>query len=330
MPVTASYRRPVALALLALACWVGPARAAGVAGRVEVPTPEHRTLNVAGVKREYLLRAPAGGNGPFPVVIVLHGGTQTADQIWHQVSLPAIGQREGLVVVAPQGLGKHWNDGRGVTLAPDDASTADDVGFLKALIDEVVAHEHGDASAVFLFGVSNGGFMTMRFACEAGERLRAAATGLATLPDTLAAPGACPSKAALPFLVEHGTDDPIVPFAGQAAGVKKWGRAQPGFRSSDETFRFWADRAGCAKEATRSTLASALPDDRHARWAEAVTRTGCSGGAISRQLVMHGSGHVFPGTDVKWRMVERVVGLDAPELDGGEQVWAHFKQTLGH
>jgi polyhydroxybutyrate depolymerase len=289
--------------------------------------PVHRTLRAGGLDREYLIQGPATGNGPFPVVVMLHGGTQTADQVWRQASLPAIGAREGFIVVAPQGRRRHWNDGRGSTIAGDAASTADDVGFLKALIDEVVAHDHGDANAVFLFGVSNGGFMTMRFACEAGDRLRAAATGLATLPESMSRPGACASTKPLPWLDVHGTLDPIVPFAGQPAGTTRRGAPQPALRSSDETFRFWADRAGC-DPAPRRTPLTKPADDAQGRWAERVERAGCAGGATSAQVVLHGSGHVFPGLRIRTRLVERITGPDAPELDGGELVWAHFRSTL--
>lgn len=312
----------------------------GAASVRSTPVPESASLEMNGMVRSYLLQRPLqAGPGPHPLVLMLHGGTQTAAQIWRQTSLPAVAGRAGALVVAPQGLGKHWNDGRGATIAGDAASTADDVGFLLALIDQLVAQEQADPRAVFVFGVSNGGFMAMRLACEAGERLRAVATGLATLSEPQAA--ACPSQARLPWLLVHGTEDPIVPFTGSPTGAPTGAPAAaprrkllmpsspatPPTRSAAETFRFWADRAGCGPLSAGEAL-SRPEDDARGRWAEAFTRADCSGGQPSRLVVLHGSGHVFPGLPIESRLVERIVGPGAPELDGGALVWAHFEHQL--
>ncbi len=337
MPAFASATRLLAAAAMATlvialspvaAHAAGPARASRATAD---PPPASHTLHVGADTRTYLLQPVEDddrhGRSPHPVLILLHGGTQSGAAAWRQTHLAAIARREGVILVAPDGLGHHWNDGRGTTIAGDGASTADDVGFLRALIAEVVAHDHGDPGAVFLFGVSNGGFMTMRFACEAGDLLRAAATGLATLPEAQAAH--CPSTRPLPFLVEHGTEDPIVPLAGQPAGRGRFGSPQPAMRSSDDTFAFWADRARCAPTATRTPLTRADADPR-GRWAERIVREGCAGGASVEHLVMHGSGHVFPGLAVQSRLVERVLGPDASEFDGAEHLWAFFAATLPH
>jgi polyhydroxybutyrate depolymerase len=290
-------------------------------------TAQSRHLEFGGLDRSYLVQpVPAGrGAGPYPVVVLLHGGTQGAEDAWRETSLPTLGEREGFIVVAPQGVGRHWNDSRGSTIAGDAASTADDVGFLKAVIAEVVAREHGDASAVFMVGASNGGFMTMRFACDAGETLRAAASVISNVPEALAHD--CRSPRPLPWLAISGTEDPLIPFAGQPEGTLRRGEPQPALLSADETFRFWADRDGCSSRATRQQLTDPAQDDRR-RWAESVERGGCVGGQVSRQVVMHGSGHVFPGLPIGFTLVERIVGPGAPEIDGGTLVWQHFKATL--
>lgn len=343
MPVQTPWRLALPPLLLALGLHGGAAcaqdaashhrqLAGGSAALRSTPVPEPSALEMNGRVRNYLLQRPLSAvPGPRPLVLMLHGGTQTAAQFWRQTRLPEVAGRAGALVVAPQGLGKHWNDGRGATIAGDAASTADDVGFLLALIDQLVAQEQADPQAVFVFGVSNGGFMAMRLACEAGERLRAVATGLATLSEPQAA--ACPSKARLPWLMVHGTEDPIVPFAGAASAparrklLKPPAPPTPPTRSAMESFRFWADRAGCGPLGPGEAL-SRPGDDERGRWAEAFTRADCSGGRISRLVVLHGSGHVFPGLPIESRLVERIVGPGAPELDGGALVWAHFERNL--
>jgi polyhydroxybutyrate depolymerase len=176
-----------------------------------------------------------------------------------------------------------------------------------------------------MVGISNGGFMAMRFACDAGETLRAAASVLATMPEALARN--CKSPRPLPWLAINGTEDPLIPFGGQVEGTVRRGEAQPALESVDDSFRFWADRAGCAAVVTRQPLTDAAADERH-RWAERAERGGCVAGQVSELVVLHGSGHVVPGQPVESRLIERVVGPAAPELDGGTLIWSHFHATL--
>jgi polyhydroxybutyrate depolymerase len=308
-------------ALLASSMMRARTAAGGVPERGSVATAQRRRLVVGGLERSYLVQPAPGarGAGRLPVVVLLHGGTQTAADIWGETSLPTLGSREGFLVVAPEALARHWNDQRNPT------ATVDDVRFLKAVIAEVVAQDHGDPSAVFMVGSSHGGFMTMRFACDAGETLRAAASLLSTLPDALAR--SCKSPRPLPWLAVNGTEDPSVPFGGQVDGTVRRGEIQAGLRSADDTFRFWADRAGCAAPVAREAITEQAEDVRH-RWAERIVRGHCVGGQLSQQVVLHGSGHVIPGPAADNRLAERAAGPAAPEVDGGTLVWMHFKATL--
>lgn len=296
---------------------------AGMPERGNVATAHRRHLDVGGLDRSYLVQPAPGarGAGRLPVVVLLHGGTQSAEDIWRETSLPTLGLREGFLVVAPEALGRHWNDARGVT----GASAVDDVRFLKAVIADVIAQDHGDPSAVFMVGSAHGGFMTMRFACDAGEGLRAAASLLSTLPDALARN--CKSPRPLPWLAVNGTMDPAIPFRGQVDGTVRRGESQAALRSADDTFRFWADRAGCAAPTAREAITEQSADERH-RWAERIVRSHCVGGQLSQQVVLHGSGHVLPGLATDNRLAERALGPAAPEIDGGTLVWLHFKATL--
>ena len=295
--------------------------------RGNVASARRRHITVGGLERSYLVQPAPGarGMGRLPVVVLLHGGTQSAEDIWRETSLPTLGAREGFLVVAPEALDRHWNDVRGSSIAGNPASTVDDVRFLRAVIAEVIAQDHGDPSAVFMVGSAHGGFMTMRFACDAGEALRAAASLLSTMPDALARN--CKSPRPLPWLAVNGTDDPAVPFGGQVDGTVRRGETQAALRSADDTFRFWADRAGCAAPTARQAITDQGADDRH-RWAERIVRTSCVGGQVSQQVVLHGSGHVMPGLATDNRLAERAVGPAAPEVDGGTLVWMHFKATL--
>lgn len=279
-------------------------------------TAQRRTLSFGGLTRTYLAQVPKG-RGPYPVVVLLHGGTETSEDAWKETSLPTLGLSENFILVAPQGVDKHWNDGRGNTIAGDAASTADDVGFLKALIAETIRRDGGNANAVFMVGASNGGFMTMRFACDAAQLLRAAANVVSNLPQDTASN--CRPAKALPWLSINGVQDPVIPFLGQAAGTKnRKGEPQPALLSADATFSFWADRNKCGRPVVQ----------RIGRAVEKRTRAGCMNGGDSVQYVIQNSGHVYPGLEIKRPLIAKLLGGTNLEIDSGTTIWGFFKAKL--
>jgi polyhydroxybutyrate depolymerase len=279
------------------------------------------TMVFGGLSRHYLIQTPLG-SGPFPVLVLLHGGTQTAEQIWRQTSLPTLAHEHRFILVAPDGIERHWNDGRGSTLG-GGVSTADDVGFLAALIAQVLHDHRGDARAVFMTGVSNGGLMTMRFACERADLLRAAGNVISDLP--VALHGQCRPAKPLPWISINGTADPLMPFAGAPASIDRRGEPQPALMSADATFDFWASRDGCSAAQGSEPLPDLDPSDGSR--AERRVRRGCAGGMTSTQYVLTGAGHVAPGFPVRG-LVQAIIGSANMDIDMGTVVWQHFAATL--
>lgn len=278
-----------------------------------------RQLMVGGVSRSYLIQTVEAGGGPYPVVVILHGGTNTDAQVWRQTSLPTLGQSQGFIVVAPQGIDKQWNDGRDATIS-GTASNADDLAFLHALIQAVVARDHGDARAVFMVGASNGGFMTMHFACHHAQDLAAAASVAADLP-THEAEQCHPGKP-LPWLFMNGTNDPLIPFLGEPEGTVKNGHSQPALLSADASFAFWADHAQCQPAVKTHLLPTSSGNDE----AERRVRSGCVGQTESVQYVFKGSGHNWPG--LRNGPVVKLLGGSSQTVDAGSAIWSFFRQAL--
>ena len=145
------------------------------------PSPQFK-LTVNGVVRDYRLFRPAKDT-PRPLVIMLHGAMGASAQIEEYLNLTAVAARENFAVAYPQGVSRTWNDTR---LLKDrkayNASTADDVAFLNELVDQLVKQGVADPKRVFISGLSNGGFMAMRMACEAPERFAGFAPMIASAP----------------------------------------------------------------------------------------------------------------------------------------------------
>jgi len=311
-------------AAMAIACALScSAVAAALPQKGSLTSAQRRALTFGGRDWTYLIQ-PAAGSGLHPIVVMLHGGTQSDSQVWTQTSLPTLATREGFILVAPNaGEHRHWNDGRGATLGGEGASTADDLGFLRAVIAEVIARDHCDPSAVFMIGASNGGFMTMHFACRSGALLRAAGNVISDLPAAEAR--TCAPGKALPWISVNGDSDPLIPFAGDPGGEVKNGQVQPPLLSADQTFQFFADKAGCAPAIRSERLPHV--DAASASTAERRTRASCAGGASSVQYVLHKAGHNWPGLPLR-PLAARILGGANQDVDAGEIIWAHFKATL--
>ena len=97
-------------------------------------------------------------------------------------------ERDGAIVVYPQGVSKSWNDGRGAasrTVAGQ--RDVDDVGFLRRIVGELAKQPPIDFSRVCATGISNGGLMSFRLACDASETFTAVAPVTANMSKSLPA-----------------------------------------------------------------------------------------------------------------------------------------------
>jgi polyhydroxybutyrate depolymerase len=279
------------------------------------------TLDVGGLSRTAILQAPARTNGRVPVVIALHGGTREASDIFQQTSWPQIARREGVFLVAPQGENKQWNDGRGSTISGKE-STADDVAFLSALIDVLVREHNADPRAIFFTGVSNGGLMTMRFACERASSVGAAAPVIATLPQALAA--SCRAASPVPALFMAGTADPLMTYDGKPSAIlTKRGDTAP-MLSIPATLDLWRKRNRCEDKGTARDLPDLNKNDQ-----STVTRIDyrpCASGSPVVHFRINGGGHQQPSLQPQ-QMSSRFsqfLGPQNNDIEGPEEIWRFF------
>lgn len=203
-----------------------------------------------GVEREYFVHVPRDAKGALPVVLGLHGYTSTATGFEYAHDLNAHADKAGYVVVYPQAThfmvaegspaayrATTWNsyskDNPDRTAGPhctaESAKYAcppgcgechacqwepctDDVAFLDRVLDEVQSAYETDSSRYYVLGVSSGGIMTIRIACDLSERLAAAAPIIALQP-----PGhACGPESDLPVMFLMGALDETIRLDGKA------------------------------------------------------------------------------------------------------------------
>src|SRR5882672_10047955 len=123
----------------------------------------------------------------LPLVIALHGGSWQGAKMEVVSELDVTANRHDFIVVYPDSIGgdkpvdHRWADGRGTTKA--DVDGVDDVAFVSALIDQLSAEYSIDLSRVYATGISNGGFMSHKLACELSDRIAAIAPVAATIAE---------------------------------------------------------------------------------------------------------------------------------------------------
>lgn len=280
-----------------------PAFAAG-------PGDSTNTITVSGVKREYLLHVPPGyaKGHAAPLVLVLHGGDGEPGATARNTGMSPVADREGFLVVYPAGLGRHWNDGR-----VEVGATADDVAFLSAVIDDVATRYDVDRGRVFATGISNGGFMSTRLACELSEQVRAVGVVAATLSEALRE--TCRPQRPVAVVMFSGTDDPLVPYGG---GSVRGNRGKT--LGAEAAASFWAKTNGCAAEPERSELP--VTDTSDPTRVSLARYTGCRPGAEVRLYTIHGGGHTWPGG--RAYLPALLVGKVSRQIDADAVMWEFF------
>jgi polyhydroxybutyrate depolymerase len=88
--------------------------------------------------------------------------------------------------------------------------TIDDVAFFRAVVEK--AKSEFAVTKVFLVGHSNGAFMSLRLACEAGDVFDGV---VAVSGSTWNDATRCPDGRAVPILLVHGTADDTIPYEGK-------------------------------------------------------------------------------------------------------------------
>lgn len=179
------------------------------------------TLVHEGETRTYDVLRPgsAAGLQPHVLVVDLHGFTSNGDQQRSISGWQAIAQTEGILVAWPDGLDNSWNAGTccGASVTND----VDDVGFIRAMVAAIQAEVNVDPGRIYVTGLSNGGAMTQRLACEAADLFAAAAPMAFPVPYTNFAAQCLPSES-IPILSFMGLTDVLVSYAGAAPSFAAW------------------------------------------------------------------------------------------------------------
>jgi polyhydroxybutyrate depolymerase len=292
-----------------------------------------KSIEIGGMARWFLVQPPPDATRAAPVLLVLHGGTQSMRRLFATSAgatrgWPDLARRENVLLLVPNAVNaetgdaksddQNWNDLReGVARNSD----ADDVGFLLRLIDWAAQNYNTDASRVYITGASNGGIMTFRMLMQAPEQFAAGAAFVAALPDDDA--GFMKPARPTPLMIANGTQDPLMKWGG---GRVAGGRGVT--MSVADTVKWWL-AANNAEPAPVEILK--LPDNDPGDNCT-IERTSYRAGANGAPIVtytMNGGGHNIPSAKYElpdtWA-VRWFIGPVCRDVEGVELIWAFLSQ----
>ncbi len=266
-----------------------------------------------GLERSYTVFAPKSAKRGAPVLFVLHGGGGSARQVHNTMSYDTYARRNGFIVIYPDAVKRHWNDGRNDSITPFfKGITPDDVGFLRAVAGRLIGSGQGDEARILVTGVSNGGMMTQRLMCQASDIFSGGSSIIAGLPTALKN---CKPSHPRSILLINGDADPIMPWNGGHVGFRK---ARGTVLSGQNTFAHWKNVLGCTGQARVMPMPNRdKTDQSHATLKVAK---GCTGETKVHMVRVYGGGHNAPGRVSKKRnkqltMRKRLLGPTNMDFD---------------
>jgi len=315
------FKRIAALSLLCapLAAW-----SAG-------PVPQAQHIDINGQTRDYLLVTPAAlPSGARPLVLVLHGHTGTAANALGSGRSPSplsawldVAAREKILVAALQGVKgpdnqPGWNDCRADA---DNNPDIDDVAFAQGVVKRLVDAGRVDPKRIYVMGMSNGAFMTLRLALQ----MQPQPAAVASAAGTMAQKSECDDQPrVVSVLLIHGTDDPLVPYEGGQVGLGNR-RDRGGAQSVAATRDYWLRADGLLREEPvdfQFPRKGGLLDKTSAR----KQTWGKDAGPQVEVVTIDKGGHIEPSLKYDYPALYRlIVGAQNHDLEAVEEAWSFFR-----
>ena len=277
-------------------------------------------LQFGGRSREYIIHVPAGTSGALPLLLAFHGGGGEAEGFQKYAGLDAVSDREKFLVVYPYGSGVFprrlltWNAGECCSYAMKNG--IDDVGFVVAVIDDVIRRTAVDTKRVYATGHSNGAMMSYRLAAERADRIAAivAVSGAYNLEKF------APSHP-VAVLDVHSLDDPRAVYNGGMGPTFPGTQEKSSHRAVMTGIHRWTVNNKCKGDSTvAETRTGKTGSNNSGQTATLLNWKGCPAGGEVAHWKLTGVGHGWPGDEGAARR-ERIIGPQTTLVIAAEEVW---------
>lgn len=294
--------------------------------RRQAVSSERRELEHAGRTRIYYVHLPpqAGDGQPLPVVINLHGGGGDALDQERYSGMDTLADDEGFIAVYPAGTGRFserlltWNAGGCCGYAQEES--VDDVGFVRALIDDLSTVTLIDRSRIYATGLSNGAMMAYRLAAEAGDLVAA----IAPVAGAMKMEAFAPARP-IPILHIHSIDDPRALYSGGTGPPFPLTDARVDHEPVETVLAMWAAIDGCPSAPTEAESHTGEAGSANAGQTATLWTYGpCTDGVEVALWKLTGAGHVWPGGTPDY--LTAILGPSTSIIDANREMWAFFRR----
>ena len=270
-------------------------------------TQTTETLTFDSEDREYIIYTPASYDGSvaYPLLFAFHGGGGYAADFIQIADFRPIADTANFILVYPQALGDPTDDIPG---SPNwirkNQPTFDDLPFVDALLENIIASYNVNTTAVYATGYSLGGEFTFELGCRLNNRI--AAIGVVARTMGVSAYNNCTPTHSTGVMTVLGTAD----YNSLYNGVIYKGIEY--YKSAADTHHYWATHNNCDTNAVTINVANTNTTDgstvERNTWS---TENGC---AYVEELKVIDGGHEWPGsfgnmdinaTEEIWQFVSR-------------------------
>lgn len=289
------------------------------------------TLVSEGTVRYWDYYVPDGLPPKAPVVVVLHGGGQTKDQILDPSRVsPAkewlqIADEDKVIIVIPNGVNVTNGLGTGTNLSWNDArsdnnttSTKDDILFFNLLLDWIEANLDVSTHRIYFTGSSNGGLMSYRVAAVAPFIANKPALDAAGNPEFPISVGICNGQGETLYMPWAG---------GYVSGNVNAGTVI----SAPATRDYWVSFNACAT--TPQITPYPNLDPAEGSTATRILHTGGTDQTEVQLIVVGNGGHVIPSIEHQYipaNLAAQGLGIQNHDIEGFREAWTFLsRQTLG-
>ena len=340
-----------------------------LAGQVLSAQETKEKITVDDTDRTFTVRLPRGYDPQhrYPVLILLHGMNQDADDMERLTKFDELADKDGIVAVYPVALHGRWNVGvqpqerSPMTMGPGGhrryggypgggggypgggggypggggrypgggggypggggqqpssrpsqgerkAAPANDIGFFNQMLDQLGSKFPVDPARIYVAGLSQGGFMSMRLGCDLSDRIAGVAAVGASMPKTMI----CVPSRPVPMLMINGTSDPVVPYGGGTEHNLNLATI-----SVENSAKAWAKIDRCAEKPEKSKLPAR---EKGGMETKVDTYTGCQRSATVVLYSIKGAGNTWPGGEQY--EVENTIGKTSQDLNADEKIWS--------
>jgi poly(3-hydroxybutyrate) depolymerase len=281
-----------------------------------------RSIDVGKVRRRYLLHVPKSYDAkqPTPLVIAFHGGGGNPESMIRLSHLNEKSDQAGFMVAYPYGSGR--DPARKLTFNGQGCcgyamqNEIDDVGFTGELIDDLIVNGNIDERRIYATGISNGGIMSYRLACELSDRIAA----IASVSGPMMMDSCNPSRP-ISVMHFHGTADELAPFdGGRGKGTANVPEAmRPEFTSVKSTIETWVRVNQCKEPPTIKPFPNVVNDGMSSTEA---TWSGGKGGSEVVLIEIENGGHTWPGQEP----ISEIIGRSTKDISANDLMWTFFER----